>query len=160
MSEFQDFIELFPEIELPISLSSDTQRLIAKTQEPLNEKWVVQYLLEEGDWLDEFSEFMPCFRIPNTLNYVGLVYWEAGLFGNAFQLVTFSKTAKIVDRFVLAGTKYEQNELVTTVCQLRANHTISQIQGRVDAKTAKPLPRDNEAQALLKITDDGEVIEA
>lgn len=156
---FDNFLSLFPEVELPVSLTSESQRLIAEVQQPLNDKWVVRFLLGDGEWIDDYTEYMPCFRIPKTLTFHAVVYWEATLLGNAYHLVTFDRAGKVIDKCVLAGTKYEENELIQTVCTIRPDWSISQIQGRVDAHKGNALPLNRDDQAILRLTTEGEIIE-
>jgi hypothetical protein len=155
---FQNFITLFPAAVLPISLTSESQRMIAQTQQPMNDKWAVRFLLKEDEWLDEYTEFMACFSLPTNNKFYGLVYWQATILGSSYELICFGKNGEIIDRMTLAGTKYEENELVQTVCTIRADWTILQGQARLDAHKAKPIPAEPEL-AMLKIAEDGEIIE-
>ncbi len=155
---FENFLTLFPAVALPISLTSESQRIIAKTQKPLDEKFAVRFLLKEDEWLDEYTEFMPCFSLPANKHFCGLVYWQAPLLGSSYELICFSPKGEILDRVTLAGTKYEENELVQTVCTIRPDWTVAQGQARLDAHRAKPIAGETQL-AILKITNEGEIIE-
>ena len=155
---FQNFLTLFPKATLPVSLTSDSQRVIAQTQKPLNDKWAVHFLLKEDEWLDEYTEFLPCFALPENNFFYGLIYWQATILGSSYELVCFSKTGKVIDRVTLAGTKYEENELVHTVCTIRKDWTIFQGQSRFDAHKSRPTDAETQL-AVLKINDEGEIIE-
>jgi hypothetical protein len=156
---FDNFLTLFPVTQLPINLSSELTRAISELQQPLAEAWVVRFLLETDEWLDDYSEFMPCFRLPDTHTFIALVYWRADLLGNSFRLITFTPAGEVIDRCVLAGTKYEEKELIQTVCTIQPNHTISQVLGRLDAKTGKRLALNKEDQAILQLTTEGDILE-
>ena len=105
VTEDFDVDKFFPPIELPFSITSDTERQIAQVHDPLNPAWVVQFLLDP-DQLDEYTEFMPCFSIPKTENFYGIIYWQASLEGNAYFLTTFSKSGNIIDHKIIAGSLY------------------------------------------------------
>lgn len=156
---FADFLQFFPAIALPLNLSSDVARMLAHERDPLDEAWAVRFLLREGEWFDDYTEYMPCFQLPNTGHFYALIYWQADLLGNAFHLVTFEKTGEVIDRAVLASTRYEEKEVVQTVCTIQPNLTISQVQGRIDAHTGKRLALNQEDQAVLQITSEGDIIE-
>ncbi len=156
---FADFLHLFPVITLPLNLSSDIARLLAAERDPLDEAWAVRFLLREGEWFDDYTEYMPCFQLPNTGHFYALIYWQADLLGSAFHLITFEKTGEVIDRAVLAATRYDENEVVQTVCTIQPNHSISQVQGRIDAHTGRRLALNREDVATLQITTEGDIVE-
>jgi hypothetical protein len=59
---------------------------------------MVQQYLEplEGAASDELTEFIPCFRIPDTPGMHALVYWRAGLLTYQYRMITFSEKGKII----------------------------------------------------------------
>lgn len=156
---FANFLNFFPVIQLPLNLSSELSRDISDLQQPLPEPWAIRFLLEENEWPDDFTEFMPCFQLANTLTFYALIYWRADLAGSSFRLICFNKSGEVIDRCILAGTKYEENELVQTVCTIQTNWLISQVQGRLDAKTGRRIALNKEDQALLQLTTEGDIIE-
>ena len=78
--KFQNFLERFPIIDLPITLSDDLHHTFSKQNEPLNALMIAQYItFIEGELHDELTEFIPCFKIPETHDIHAIVYWKAGL---------------------------------------------------------------------------------
>ena len=152
-------MSLFPVIELPVNLSSELTRSIAEVQFPMKEEFAVRFLLQEEEWLDDYTEYMPCFQLPKIHDFYTVVYWKASLLGNGYHAMTFSKKGERIDYCALAGTRYEDNELIQTVCSIQTNFTISQMLGRLDARTGKALGLNKEDQCLLQITSEGDIIE-
>jgi len=110
---FGHFIDKFPEIELPITLNDEIQHQFSKNNEPLPPLMIEQYLAPlDGQTPDEYTEYIACFRIPNTQDFHAIVYWRAELLTYEFNLATFSKKGELIARRTLAGTFYDGEQLI------------------------------------------------
>lgn len=110
---FKHFLGKFPEVELPVIMSDETPLLFSKENEPFPAQMIAQYLtLIDGSEPDEFTEFVPCFKVPNTAEFHAMVYWKASLMNYQYVLFTFSKKGIFIDKRVIAGT-YLDGEIVT-----------------------------------------------
>lgn len=154
---FHEFLELFPVIELPITLSTDAQRQISEVQEPLNAAWMGRFVLE-ADQIDEYTEFMACFRIPDTKDFSAVVYWQASLEGNAFFLATFSKAGNLIDHRLIAGTLYLKDGLKQLVCSIGKDWTINRVEGKLGAN-GEIIKSDDPKMTFMQITLEGEILE-
>lgn len=155
----ENFLTLFPAIELPISITSDTQRALANVQQPLSPMWALRFLLATGEEVDEYTEFMACFSLPETKNYHALVYWEATLIGSSYYLVTLSKSGVIIDHRRIAGTLYTDNEIVQTICTIQAGIHIHQVEARQNAHTGAIIKTDKPEHSFLELNEDGTIEE-
>lgn len=109
------FLEQFPQADLPVTLGEDTVRQISKATQPLNHRVVHQYLMrfEEAAFNEEFTEFVPCFKLPAQEEFIGLVYWRADLLQYHYTLVTLdARNGELIDRKVIGGTSYNGEELI------------------------------------------------
>ena len=154
---FEDFLNLFPPIELPFSITSETERAISEVHDPLNNAWVLKFLLDPEE-LDEYTEFMPCFSIPDTKDFVGIVYWQASLEGNAYFLTTFSKSANIIDHKLIAGTLYLENTVKQMVCTIGQDWSLNRVAAELGAEGELLIDKEPE-KVFLQITLDGEILE-
>jgi hypothetical protein len=154
---FAEFLELFPAIELPMTLSTDAQRQISDVQEPLNAAWMARFVLDE-EQIDEFTEFMACFSIPDTKNYHAIVYWQASLEGNAFFLATFSKAGNLLDHRLIAGTLYLEDGMKQLVCSIGKDWTIHRVEGMLGAN-GEIIKVDDPKITFMQMTLEGEIIE-
>ena len=159
--EFAHFLELFRPVDLPCSITSDTERLLGLEQDPLAEVWMTTFVLskEEADELDEFSEFMACYRLPKTEKIHALIYWMASLHGSSYYLATFSTTGTLIDRLRIGGLAYGEDKLTQTVCSISPKLLISVMDGQLDAHTGRPLPVDRGTQVFYQLNQDGEIVE-
>lgn len=156
---FANFLKFFPMVGLPYSITSDTQRIISIENDPLSAAWMFDFVLGPNEEVDEYTEYMPCFSLP-THDFFALVYWEAGLEGSTYYLVTYSKTGVMIDKAKIAGTKYAENGLYQMVCTISPNWLFSCAEGRLDEKghTALVSPTEKHIYLDLQLTNDGEII--
>lgn len=156
---FANFINLFPTAELPISLTSETQRTMSEIQEPLSMVWASHFLLYPDETIDEFTEYMACFSLPKTDDFFGAIYWEANLHGNGYHLATFSKTGTLIDKVWLAGTKYTDKELLQSVCTIEEDWSMNIVEGRIDATTNQIDTSFEPNHTYFQLTLDGQIAE-
>lgn len=156
---FPNFFNFFPALELPYSIVSDTQRLIALEHEILSPEWLFNFVLDEEATIDEFTEFMPCFSIPSDKGIFIIVYWEANLEGNSYHLVTFSKTGVLIDKLRIAGTKYEASSLIQSVCTISEYWMVSIVDARIDENgNAIDFSHETHQQRYFQVSMEGEII--
>jgi hypothetical protein len=116
---FGQFIEKFPEIKLPVILAEDSHHSFSKHNEPLPGLMVEQFIQPlETEPTDEFTEFVPCLRLPETYDFHAIVYWRAGLMNYQYTLATFTKKGELIDKRVIAGTFSDGKVLITSVATL------------------------------------------
>ncbi len=157
---FENFLQFFPFVELPYTITSDTQRLISRKNDPLAAEWLFNFVLDKDAVLDEYTEFMPCFSMADTHGFWAVVYWEAGLEGTTFFLTTFSTTGVLIDKKKIAGTKYTEDGLYQMVCTISETWLFSCAEGRLDAQgNATPVsPDSHHLHTTLQMTGDGEIV--
>lgn len=108
----EEFLELFPVMRLPVTLSEETAHEFSKENDVMPGLVIEQYMVPLEGEIDEWTEFVPCFRFPDTKDFHAIVYWKAGLMQYYFVLVTLTLQGKVIDKRVLAGT-YVAGEVVT-----------------------------------------------
>lgn len=128
---FSHFLEKFPEVPLPIILAEETHHTFSKQNEPLPTLMVEQFILPlEEEQTDEFTEFVPCVRIPKTYDFHAIIYWKAGLMNYQYILVTFTKKGELIDKRAIAGTFFDGKALTTSVATLDEDWTIYIVSGQ------------------------------
>lgn len=157
---FENFLNFFPPVELPYTITSDTQRLISLKNDPLSAEWMFNFVLGKDEVIDEYTEFMPCFSLPDTKKFFALVYWEAGLEGSTYYLLTYTKDGVIIDKSKIAGTKYQQDGLYQMVCTISPSWLFSCAEGRLDENgNAAPISsEDTHRHTALQMTSEGEIV--
>lgn len=133
--KFPDFLERFPEIELPITLSEDLHLTFSEKNQPFNPLMIEQYILAiESEEPDELTEFIPCFRIPETHDFYAVVYWKAGLMNYQYIMATFDKGGNLVDKRVLGGTYSDGNIITRSIATIDLDWMIYVVSGQTDSQ--------------------------
>ncbi len=123
---FAQFLAKFPEIELPVILNEEAHHTFSTENSPLSEAMILQYILpledvEEGD---EFTEFVPCFKLPKTEDFHAVVYWKAGLMSYHYAIATFTKKGQSIDHRVIAGTFVSGQTITQSVATINEENEI------------------------------------
>lgn len=122
---FKQFAGLFPTIKLPVVLSEDTHYLFSQQNIPLPEVMIHKFIDPiEGEDREELTEYVACFRLPDTGPLTAVVYWKAGLLSYEYVLVTFDKKGEFVDKRVIAGTFSDDGVLTQSVAQIKEDLSI------------------------------------
>ncbi len=116
---FDQFLLKFPEVELPITLTDESHHEFSRRNTPLSEAMIVEYIhtIESFDF-DEFTEFIPCVKIPKTDGFHAIIYWRAGLMDYEYTLATFTEKGQFIDKKVIAGTKVRDGMLIRSVATI------------------------------------------
>ncbi|MFN0034987.1 MAG: hypothetical protein ACKVUS_07975 [Saprospiraceae bacterium] len=103
---FHDFVAKFPPVAMPATLGEDTHHTFGTENDPLSDAMVSQFIhpTEAVAADDEFTEYVPCFSIAGTEQFIALVWWKAELLNYEYVLATFSGKGELIGRQVIAGT--------------------------------------------------------
>ncbi len=99
---------------MPVTLGEDTHHVFGVENQPLSDALISNFIhpTEETVADDEFTEYVPCFSIDNTEQFIAVVWWKAELMNYEYVLATFTDKGELISREVIAGTRVE-NGLVT-----------------------------------------------
>ncbi len=158
---FANFLNFFEPVELPFTITSDTQRVLSQHTDPLSASWMFNFVLREDEVIDEYTEFMPCFSLTGLDDIIAIVYWESGLQGSTYYLTSFSKDGYLIDKNKIAGTNYDSDGLWQMVCTIGEDFTFSCVEGRLDEKgNSIPVsPDKSHHHTYQQLSADGEIIQ-
>lgn len=155
---FGHFLEKFPEISLPITLTEESATAFSRTNEPLSDTLIQEYLLPiEPEEVDELTEFVACVRIPETHEFFAVIYWKAALMNYQYVLATFSKKGELIDRKVIAGTYSDGNTLIQSVATIEEDWIIYVVSGKTSAN-ATSYDASSSKSFNLELLATGEII--
>ena len=156
---FLDYIEIYPEINPPVTLTDASTVAFSKYNKQFKPLMVSKFLMlsEHGD-IDEFTEFVPCLRIPNTGDFYAVIYWKASLMNYQYILVTYDKAGNLVDKAIIAGTSSENGEdVVRSVASIDEDWIITIVSGASIQAQTEYNPKSSKA-FTLEIQDRGRII--
>jgi len=132
---FKQFLKRFPKIDLPVTLTEEIVHEFSRAVLPLPAAMIEQFILsiDTGE-VDEFTEYIPCFKLPKIGDCYGIVYWKALLLNYEYVLVTFDKKGNFIEKQVISGTKVEGESLVRSVATIDEQMMIYIVGGVASAK--------------------------
>jgi hypothetical protein len=156
VSEFLDF---FPVVELPVTITADLHHTFSQRNEPFPRTVIDQYLvpLEYGE-VDELTEFVPCFRLPNTFNMHAIVYWKASLMQYEYVLVSISEQGTVIDKKVIAGTSTDGDSLTTSVTTIEDDFEILILSGHTQEDDFAKFTGANSKAARFELLPEGQIV--
>ena len=77
---------------MPVTLGEDTHHVFSTENEPLSDAMIAQFIHPTEPVVsdDEFTEYVPCFAIDDTEQFIALVWWKATLLNYEYGLATFN----------------------------------------------------------------------
>ena len=146
---FSHFVEKFPELELPLTLTAESASHFSSTNDPFPPAMVRQWLLPfDAEPENEYMEYVPCFRFMETDGFFALVYWKASLLTYEYVLITFTAKGEFIDKKVIGGTKADGDALVQTVASIDEEWGIYIVGGVSSATTGGFDPSESQSFQL------------
>ena len=132
--KFPHFLEKFPEVVLPVTLAEEAHHAFSWNNDPLPALMIEQFILPlEDRETDDFTEFVPCMRIPDTNEFHAVIYWRAGLMNYQYTLACYTKKGELIDKRVIAGTFSDGQALTASVATIDEDWIISVVSGEAGA---------------------------
>lgn len=158
---FNDFLEYFPTVELPVTLNDELIHEFSNTNEPLPALAIDQFITPYEDELpDELTEFIACFKIPETHSFQAIVYWKAGLMTYEYTLATYSNRGELLDKRVIAGTFYDGQNLTQSVAIIEDDWEILVMSGQSGSgKNELPYDAKMSRVSKLELLPEGQIID-
>ena len=124
---FHDFLAKFPPVPMPVTLGEDTHHTFGTENDPLSDELISQFIhpTETVAADDDFTEYVPCFSIDNTDQFIGLVWWKAELLNYEYVLATFNDKGELIGRSVIAGTTIKDGVVTRSVAVINEEWEIT-----------------------------------
>ncbi len=130
MQAFESFLSYFPEIIPPITLTEDSIDHINATNDPLPYQLIHDFIeaWEPSDDL-EFTEYVPCLKLPKINQFNTIVYWKASLMRYDFIMATIDDKGSLINRKPICGTLVEDNLIKKSVANIDEDYIIHIVAG-------------------------------
>lgn len=121
---FKSFLTLFPEIELPLTISSEYLDIFSKYNKPIPEIDIYKYIINdksiENKWVEENNstdidvdlfeeEYIACLKLPDTKKFHALVYLKIGILNYEYILQTYDLTGNKLSKQLIASMTAKDN---------------------------------------------------
>lgn len=152
---FKTFLKFFPKMDYPIDLNEDAHHTFSVENKPLPSAFIEAFIQPyEKDEADEFTEYVPCFQLPNNDIYHGIVYWRAKLMDYHYMLNTYEKDGTFIQAIHIAGLRTDGEQVAKLFCTIKDKNHIHLVAGsssvdqtHYDASTSKAF--------IIQLEDDG-----
>ena len=156
--KFSDFITRFPVVELPVTLNEDSISYFGNANDPFQPELVRTYLEPGmGGNDDGMTEYVPCFKLPETHDFHAVVFWKSGLLKYEFILSTFSKDGQLISSATLAGMTSDGRDLLRSVATIDEDWKIHIVEGEQSAVEGQYSPYNTRAYQM-ELLSTGEII--
>ncbi len=153
---FQQFLDFFPEIELPMILGEEDHHFFCLLYTALPDKMIRRFILPiEACPENEFSEHIACFKIPDTKDFHAIVYWKAELMNYQYILITFDNKGTLIDKRIIAGTFSDGSVLTTSIATIETDWLIYIASGQV--ADTKEYDATSSTAYTLELLKDGKI---
>ena len=130
MSKLDRILHYFPITELPVLISDDHLADFESNSDPFPQAFIDEILLEWEKEADEFTEFIPCFRLPGEEKFESVVYWKGSLLRYDFMLITLDKTGNLINKKSIASTIVNENIIKKSVASIEPDLIINIMAGQ------------------------------
>jgi hypothetical protein len=130
MSKLERILHYFPETYLPVLVSEDHLSEYEAESDPFPQSFIDEILLEWEKEADEFTEFIPCFKLPKEDKFNAVVYWKGSLLRYDFMLVTLDKNGELINKKSIANTIVNELIIRKSVASIEPDLIINIIAGQ------------------------------
>lgn len=153
---FDTFLESFQEIDLPITLTEDLSPLFSAENKPLKDEHIAEFIAIVDQEIDEYTEFVPCFKLKETEQFQVVVYWKAMLMQHKYVMAVYSSTGVPIDTRVLSVISHDDTGVTRSIATIDEDWQI------IIAKGVDDLKDDYDPQSskmlVLEIMPDGKIM--
>lgn len=156
MSKLEKILHYFPETELPVIVSEDYLSEYEINADPFPQVFIDEVLLDWEKEADEFTEFIPCFRLPKEDKFASVIYWKGALLRYDFILVTLDQNGDLINKKSIASTIVNDNIIRKSVASIEPDLIINIIAGRT--LDGEEYDAANSKTFTMEILPSGEII--
>ena len=158
---FDQFIDLFIEIELPFHISPETCDVFILENKLLTFDILEEFLPFLVDDYSDIVEFVACMSFQMLNGIWVAVLWKADLLQHDYLLVTFSKTGTYIDHTRICGTDVVDGKVLQSAALVDEDYLIHVITGKNDvADGDMNYDASSSKVTYISVQDDGYISKA
>ena len=153
---FSKYIELFQQIEFPVTLHQDAHHDFSNRDKGIRsellEAFVTPYI---GQNDDEFTEYVPCFQLKAEKNFIAIVLWRAALMNYEYYVLTYRGTGDLIHHQVIAGMRSDGENIITRIAMIDNDSVIHMVEGKNNEGNESRYDPADTREFTFEITSDG-----
>ena len=129
-SKFEYYLDKFPVVELPITLTEDMYVEFNKHNDMLKNEFIKEFIhAYEPNDPEDYTEVVPCLKLKKKDDIHYLVYWRADLLNYSFIFASYNKAGKMVDKKAIAGLEVRGNKIYRTAAVINDDYSVVCVEG-------------------------------
>jgi len=153
---FSAFLKAFAVQELPVVLTEESISDFERLSDPLGQVLINAFIEPESDEPDAFTEYVPCFILPDTKDFYAVVYWKGELMKYQYFLTTFDQNGNHISNAVIGGIQSDGDVIVRSVATIDENLIIHIVEGEQPASETQYVPNESRAYQM-EVNKKGEI---
>ncbi len=112
---------------MPVTIGEGSHHTFGIENEPLSDAMITQFIHPAvgTDMDDEYTEYVPCFSVNDTQDFVALVWWKAELLNYEYTLATFTNKGQLIDKQIIAYTRVGDGNIARAVVTINEEWEIT-----------------------------------
>lgn len=157
---FSNFLSRFPEIDLPVTLTDETEREISTRHDPLPMAMVDEFLgnFFPLEFIDEYTEFVPCFRLKETRKFYAVVIWVAELTKKQFYLLTLNDKGHALQSKIIGGMILVGDKILRTAAHIDKEWLIHTVSGVAELQNPDEGNKET-ISSVIELMNDGSIVQ-
>ncbi|HHB78687.1 MAG TPA: hypothetical protein ENK85_05595 [Saprospiraceae bacterium] len=129
---FEQFLHVFPEVELPVTLTESLHHELEKANSPFAQVILLSYVqpADMGE-IDEYTEYMPGFKVTTEKAFKAVVFWKAGLMVYEYILATFTPKGELIASAVISRVEAKDGVITQAATVITQEWVIYVSEGKV-----------------------------
>ena len=153
---FTKYLDLFQTIPFPATLHKDAHHDFSNQNKGIHpeliDKFITPYI---GQNDDEFTEYVPCFKLKTEKNFIGLVIWRAALLEYEYYVLTYDNKGALIHHQIIAGMKSDGENIITRIAMIDDDSNIHMVEGAMNDEADLDYDPLNTRGFTFDITSDG-----
>jgi len=153
----KQFFKFFPKVALPLTLNDEILLDFSRKNKPLTPEAIQTFIAPNEKEIDELTEFIPCFKLPDTELFNAIVYWKGGVLNYEYVLISYDLRGNFICRRSLATMFMDGDNIKKSIAQIHENGTINIVAGQNHKDENQYDPKHSKVYRL-EIKQDGQVV--
>jgi hypothetical protein len=154
---FADLMACFSRHDLPVTLTEETLTAFQRMNDPIPGHLVEAFFGDGLEAMDDYTEIVPCFSLPDTHEFHAIVFWKGELMKYQFILTTFDLKGNPIASAAIAGLQSDGNTVLRSIATIEEDWKIHIVEGEQRSDDEFYTPTSTRAFEL-ELLSTGEIV--
>lgn len=154
---FAALMACFTPHDLPVTLTEETLTAFQRMNDPIPGQLVEAFFGDGNEPMDDFTEIVPCFSLPDTHEFHAIVFWKGELMKYQFVLTTFDLKGNPIASAAIAGLQSDGDTVLRSIATIEEDWKIHIVEGEQGADDEFYAPTSTRAY-VMELLSTGEIV--